>query len=512
MIIRESSNFSNEVEMRESQIYGKIVVKTPLVEQDDQFWYWCEKIFGLHVRIDPSEILTKSKKLNELLDIVLPKTLAIETGDEGFSVVYEYVDYNHLKEFNEKKAYQYGQFVGKIHQKDFASWGNLYDRDVPNEEFGHYICEIIEEYFDFSCSTHKTLLRNIYSEIKPKLERIKLKSAGIILLDVDADQYIYDENSNITGIVDYEAMVAGPREIELLMWEFYLKDYFEEFMKGYKEYCTYLVENMELYRFIVFLLDSLGSDSDFYEWFEKDNCFSDVKIEINTGCNREAGTCPDCTTEIQNRVMVMSTYEEIIKQLCDMGYEGLISFDFCNDDAICNNLLEYIRMAKKQLPRTKKVLYFNGELLEEELVLQFIESGIDSLVISNHSNQNKFVKHKFFEVYNNLPDEVKEHIEYCDSYKLNSPNEGCTIKKEHLAWEAIPCLISDSLVLIDVDGNVLPCQEDYKKEFIMGNILQFNIKDIFNSEKYRRFRNYLRHGKRKKMSICKCCDKHVMED
>ena len=77
MIIRESSNFSNEVEIRESQVYGKTVVKTPLVKQDDQFWYWCEKIFGLHVRSDPSEILTKSKKLNELLDIVLPKTFII---------------------------------------------------------------------------------------------------------------------------------------------------------------------------------------------------------------------------------------------------------------------------------------------------------------------------------------------------------------------------------------------------------------------------------------------------
>lgn len=39
MITRESSNFSNKVEMCESQVYGKVIVKTPLVEQDDQFWY-----------------------------------------------------------------------------------------------------------------------------------------------------------------------------------------------------------------------------------------------------------------------------------------------------------------------------------------------------------------------------------------------------------------------------------------------------------------------------------------
>ena len=75
MITRESSNYSNEVEIRNNEKYGKIVVKTPLLEQDDPFWFWCEKIFGLHVRKDPSEIILKSKKLNEMLKVVFPKAL-----------------------------------------------------------------------------------------------------------------------------------------------------------------------------------------------------------------------------------------------------------------------------------------------------------------------------------------------------------------------------------------------------------------------------------------------------
>lgn len=501
MIIRENSNYSNEVKVCKSRTYGKIVVKTPLLERYDSFWYWCEKIFGLHVRTDPSEILTKSKKLNELLDIVLPQALTIETEKVGFSVIYEYIDYNHVTKFNEEKSYQYGQFVGKIHQKHFDCWGNLYDRNISNDEFGQYICEVIERNFDISCSTHKNLLKDIYIEIKPKLERLQLKSAGIILLDVDADQYVYDKESNITGIVDYEAMVVGPREIELLMWEFYLKDHFKEFMMGYKEYCTHQAENMELYRFIVFLLDSLGSDLDFYNWFEKDACFSDVRVEVNTRCNMEVDDYFECAEK--NRKIEKSIYEEIIKQLADMKYDRIVSLVFYNDKTLYHTVLEYIYMLKKQLPLVKIVLYFKGgELLTEELAVNFIEAGIDLLVVSNYSK-----KEKFYVLYDILPDEVKLHVEYCDEYKLNMHNGNCSERREYLAWEAAPCLIPDELILLDVNGNIIPCQNDYKKEFIMGNILKSNMYDVFNSGKYRDFRNYLRHGKRKKISICKSCRK-----
>lgn len=503
MITRDSSNYSNNVEICESQIYGKVVVKTPLLEQDDPFWYWCEKIFGLHVRIDPAEILMKSKRLSELLDMVIPKALMFDASDDGISVVYEYLDYNHIDEFDDRKAYEYGRFIGKMHQKEFDCWGNMYDRKIPNDEFGRYICKVIDDYFDSSCSTHKCLLKGLYNEIKSQLEDLKLKSAGIILLDVDADQYVYDENSNILGIVDYEAVAVGPREIELLMWEFYLKDHFDEFMNGYREYCTYQSENIELYRFIVFLLDSLGSDLDYYKWFNIVDCFKDIRLEISVGLDNKASICKGV---VDNKsIMDKSIYEKIVEQLIDMKYTGNITLDYYAIKTSYTELFDYIRILKEQLPQVKRTLLVRGAVINKELMLDFIKRGIDTIKICDCD------KDKYNEEYNSLNDVERSYIEYWDSSKVELPNEYSATNRDYMDWEAVPCLVPDDLVLIDIKGNIIPCQEDSNKEYIMGNVLQDNIYEVFDSKKYRKFRNYLRHGKRRKMSICKNCYKNIKE-
>lgn len=90
-----------------------------------------------------------------------------------------------------------------------------------------------------------------------------ISQSVLILLDVDADQYIYDDKENIIGIVDYEAMIIAHKEIELIMWEIYLKDYFNLFLKGYKKFSSYNPKNIQIYKFLVYLLDSMGSDFSF---------------------------------------------------------------------------------------------------------------------------------------------------------------------------------------------------------------------------------------------------------
>ena len=500
MIKRESSNYSNNVEICDRKNGGKVVIKTPVLEQQDPFWYWCEKIFGLHVRNDPAEILTKSKKLNEKLDIILPQALDIEIIKDRVSFLYEYLDYNHVTEFDKHKAYQYGQFIGKIHQHKFDFCGNMYDYNISNEKFGKYLSDTIEKYFDSSYNTHKKLLEDIYYEIKPKLVNLKVKSTSINLLDVDADQYVYDENSNNKGIVDYEAMVVGPREIELVMWEFYLKEYFDEFVRGYKENCTYHVKDMEIYRFIVFLLDSLGSDLDFYQWFEKSDCFSKVNIEMNTGCSNKESIYIGSDTNKSNKQMDKITYETIINQLVEMKYEGSVILEFYNDKAIYNDLLQCIEFLKRMLPNTKKILYVNGSFLEEEFIIRLINGGIDVVSFDNVNLE------KSSEVCNRLSDNTWKHIEMHNSSKLQEKSVTNKTNREFYSWEAVPCLISDELVLIDVYGNVFPCSEYCRKKYIMGNVLENNIDNIFHSAEYRKFRNYLRHGKRKKLSLCRYCE------
>ena len=162
-----------------------------------------------------------------------------------------------------KKATQYGEFIGKIHSKTYKYIHNLYNSSIPNEEFGKTIAKIIKDNLNNSYNENKESISILFSKIYDEIVNMDISQSVLILLDVDADQYIYDDKENIIGIVDYEAMVIAPKEIELIMWEIYLKDYFNLFLKGYKKFSSYNPKNIQIYKFLVYLLDSMGSDFSF---------------------------------------------------------------------------------------------------------------------------------------------------------------------------------------------------------------------------------------------------------
>lgn len=67
------------------------------------------------------------------------------------------------------------------------------------------------------------------------------------------------------------------------------------------------------------------------------------------------------------------------------------------------------------------------------------------------------------------------------------------------------CLLPWFSIYITVDGDVLPCCSlGASPEAKMGNILKVDFKDIWNSEKYKKFRKAIKEGKRP-YKICQNC-------
>lgn len=513
MLERNASDYSNDIEILEDKNRGKVVKKTPRINFKDPFWFWCEKIFGMHVRTDPGELITKSKKIIEQYGISIPQIYSVEINEDNFAFLYEYIDYKHISEFEKTKCKQYGEFVGRIHQKKFCTWGNMYDYSKPNKDFGKYVVRAIEENMHICYNTHKIELLALFQNIKEKIRNIQLDDSVMILLDVDADQYIFDKDGNIIGIVDYEALVTGPKEFELIMWKEYLGENFTYFLEGYKQYSEYNPQNVEIYKFLLFLFDSMGSDLDYYKWFGKDNCFENVEIEINSYCNRKCSYCPNSQFNVTKQEMSVKVYRKIIERLGDINFSGRISFHFYNEPLLSPNLLEFVKYSQEKLPLVRKVLYSNGDYLTKELLYELIKGGIDFFVITNHDEVSNIKKHVFGEVYAGLPEDIRKNIEYLFQTDLELTNRGKAVEcGREIVDDVMPCLIPDSLIVIDINGNVIPCYEDYHKTLIMGNVMDESLLEIWNKEEYRRMRNFLRHGKRGKYPICKECNNYTMAE
>jgi len=60
-------------------------------------------------------------------------------------------------------------------------------------------------------------------------------------------------------------------------------------------------------------------------------------------------------------------------------------------------------------------------------------------------------------------------------------------------------------LVITWDGNVVPCCRDPRANYIMGNILNENLKDIWNNKRYRTFRKQILTNQ-KNIPICQLCN------
>lgn len=237
----------------------------------------------------------------------------------------------------------------------------------------------------------------------------------------------------------------------------------------------------------------------------KTKIFKNIEIEINNYCNRKCSYCPNSLNKmIEKTDMEWNIYEKIIDELLKIKFTGRISFHFYNEPLLNRNVKKHVQYTKSKLPECKQVLYSNGDFLTITLLYELFDCGIDRFVITNHSDIKE--EHRFYKVYTNLPDDLKNKIVYLNSNELNLTSRcgNINVGKE-VSCIHTPCFIPESLIIIDVEGNVITCFEDYKRISVMGNILDQSILDIWNSDNYSYLRSQLCVGNRNKFVHCTKC-------
>ncbi|MFW5607577.1 MAG: SPASM domain-containing protein, partial [Campylobacter hyointestinalis] len=64
---------------------------------------------------------------------------------------------------------------------------------------------------------------------------------------------------------------------------------------------------------------------------------------------------------------------------------------------------------------------------------------------------------------------------------------------------------------IMVNGDVVPCCHDACGKEVMGNLIEQNLDDIWNGEKFQNFRDKI-HNEQKNIDICKLCSGYGVSD
>lgn len=60
-------------------------------------------------------------------------------------------------------------------------------------------------------------------------------------------------------------------------------------------------------------------------------------------------------------------------------------------------------------------------------------------------------------------------------------------------------------LFIQYNGDVIPCCEDYDGEFVIGNMKELSILDVWWDKELRHLREWHLRGKRNILALCKDC-------
>ncbi len=235
--------------------------------------------------------------------------------------------------------------------------------------------------------------------------------------------------------------------------------------------------------------------------------FSEIEFEISHQCNMACSYCPNSQYERKEKgKMPLELFEKVLKELKIAGFAGRVSYHFYNEPLLSKDLEIYVKLTKEYLPQSFPYLFTNGTLLTTERFRSLQNAGIIKFHVTKHEAVPK--NYVFEKTLLELTEKEKEeYVVYEHHSEIQLSNRaGLLSHIEEIPFEWYPCFIPLHLVVVTVEGNVLPCYDDYTQTLEMGNVKDESIMDIWNSEKYKKFREDLRQKKgREKYSTCKSC-------
>lgn len=266
-----------------------------------------------------------------------------------------------------------------------------------------------------------------------------------------------------------------------------------------------------------------------------------LAIETVRACNARCVMCPSTTMSRPHGLMSEETHRVVINKVHAWGAPiDLITHAGLGEPLLDPHLEQKIMYEKLRFPSARVVVYTNGSLLTEARVERLLNSGVDGISISI----NGFRRETYEQVMKLSRDVTYENVltllrlrdkchapvtvqvslvqtEYCSDEELEEfrrywQDQGVTVstppwiswgnffeKRERKAQH--PCPYIWKVLMVDNDGTVKMCCEDYDTRFPLGNLLEVEPDDIFNSYRMQEQRSRQLAGDFSWPDICRNC-------
>lgn len=289
--------------------------------------------------------------------------------------------------------------------------------------------------------------------------------------------------------------------------------------------------------YIINSLENYGFSFNIFKRIKFKIFVSQIMLEISSACNRKCIYCPHSLTVREKKIMNNETFNHILSELASIRYKNHICLNIYNEPLFYyDDLLKKIHKIKKILPKAHVFFSTNGDLLTKNRLKELEDSGLDSLIITEHPI-NAF-EWKVDEIKKCIQDRAEKwqlppgewnivpnsSVNYTTMqgkmpvkiFSLNFPSVGnnrggvlSTVETPEDFRRVSPCQRVIQDLSISYDGSVYPCCQffhglDKNLVYCIGNTNKNSIFDIFFNKKMCTFRT-MASSPKPKVFPCSTC-------
>jgi radical SAM protein with 4Fe4S-binding SPASM domain len=236
-----------------------------------------------------------------------------------------------------------------------------------------------------------------------------------------------------------------------------------------------------------------------------------VELSLIDVCNRKCSFCPkadDSVAPDTHQKMTRKIIDEIHDQLLEIHFSGTISL--CGyGEPLLHKDISYI--VKKLANVSKVEVITNGDVLSSKRLQELYLADVSKVLVSMYDGPEQIEKFKDMAKKANVPDDLmilrdRWYDQYND-FGVKLTNRAGTIKTgDQVKLDKYKtCYYPTYQLLVDWNGNVYLCPQDWQRKVSMGNIMQETIYQIWTGSSLTKYRKNLLSGKRCN-SPCKECN------
>ena len=236
-----------------------------------------------------------------------------------------------------------------------------------------------------------------------------------------------------------------------------------------------------------------------------------IELSLIDVCNRSCSFCPKSDPKVAPdtyQKMQLTLINKLCSELKEINYKGSVVLCGYGEPMLHKD----INIISKKLSEVSFVeIVTNGDTLNSKKIKELYANNVNKLLISMYDGKHQIDKFDKMRIDAGVPDDfviLRDRwygAEKDYGLKLTNRTGTVSIGDQEKVGKYTKCFYPSYQFLIDWNGDIFLCPQDWQRRVTMGNMMQEHTFDIWNGKIMNKYRQNLINGKRDD-NPCKMCN------